>query len=652
MTKVLKADCSAGDAYAKKSIAFPDTGWYVQADIAVPSTTLAAIIAHVASGSRYTANPLYVVDAGSAVWVELGDAAGDTAGLTSPCSFFGANSSYVAAAFAADTWVTVVIHYDGTVAHYLVNGVEVASGTIDASSSTFLDAGGKFANHVAGEIYYVRDVKVGTTLGGVDLFSDDFSSGDLSSWTTFFGAATVVDEPTLTPPGPPVGRVLIAPDDGPLEPSPTWVRLDDVDNFVAAIDISRGRQTLTSHTDTGTATVLFNDTQGILDPNNVSSPYFGKITGKQIMLQVWNPVTAAWVPQFRGRIKRRGFDVNPATNPDGSLVVANIQMDCVDIFDYLGGYGLTPGLDGVTPPAGSEGTVWYAETAGTVDDRIIEVLTDVGIDSTMWVVFTGNIRAAEVNYDADEAAITVLRDACDAELPFIANCYVDKLGRFVFHGRESRFDPDTVAAGATPGAWNFTRWKAGDGAAILLDSDRAQIRVLTFNEDEDELINAAICYPKGIAETDIPGQVFADATSIAAHGKHAAPPISDLVIKAGVTTGNSGKVECQKYAELLVKNKKDPRVAIETLGLKAMHPSDARAAKTWALLTGSDISDSVNLKVGYPGGTGIGDPTGEDYYIEGVTMRIRPLVPEYDYVELELDVSPAEWSTDTHAVFA
>src|ERR1051326_8320839 len=100
------------------------------------------------------------------------------------------------------------------------------------------------------------------------------------------------------------------------------------------------------------------------------------------MLQCWNPVTAEWVPQFRGTIDDYGYDINPATDSSGNLLLANIQVDCVDVFDYLGGYGLTPGLDGVTPPAGSEGTIWYAETAGTVDDRIIEALTDAGIDST------------------------------------------------------------------------------------------------------------------------------------------------------------------------------------------------------------------------------------------------------------------------------
>jgi hypothetical protein len=459
----------------------------------------------------------------------------------------------------------------------------------------------------------------------------------------------------------PDGRVLVAFDDGPLVAAPTWTRLDDTDNLVAGIDINRGKQTLLDRTDTGAATVYLNDTTGLFDPANTSSPYFGLLDGKQILLQLWNPVTSEWKPQFRGTIDDYGYQINDATGPDGKPIVANIQVDCVDVFDYLGGYGLTPGLDGVTPPSGSEGSIFYAATTGTVDGRIVEVLTDVGIDSTMYVVFTGNVKVQSVLYDADEAALTVLRDAADAELPNIANIYVDKQGRFVFHGRESRFDPVTVwtgIAGTDAGrdaVWRFRQWKVGDGAAIAADSERAQVRVLAYSRARSNIINAAIAYPKygdgevTFTEADIPDQAYVDAASILAYGKHALTPLSDLLVLEGSTTGNDAKAETALYAKLYVENQKDPRVSIQTLTLKAIRPDDPRASSTWGVLCGADISDIVNVSVGYPGGVGIQD---DDYYVEGVTMQIRPLNPDHDYVELDLEVSPAEWSMDTHGVFA
>lgn len=457
----------------------------------------------------------------------------------------------------------------------------------------------------------------------------------------------------------PDGRILIAPDDAPLEPSPTWVRLDDTAGLVAGMDINRGKQTLQARTDTGTLTVYLNDRTGRFDPNNTLSDLFGKLVGRQILCQVRDPVTAVWEPQFRGTIDDCHYDINDAYGVDEKPIVANIQLDCVDLFDFLGGYGLTPGLDGDLPtPSGSEGTVYFAPTSGTVDDRITQILTAVGVDSTMWVVFTGNVKLQPTLYDADEAALTALRDCADAEAPFIANIYIDRQGRFVFHGIYSRFAPDDVAGDATPGAWDFMRWPLGDGPAIAADATRGQMRVLAYSDARSNIVNAALAYPKGVAEADIPGQVYADATSINDFGKHALPPMSDLIIDSATTIGayppsastSTANARCLLFATLLVKNQKDPRVSIDTLTLKAVRPDDPRAAATWGPLLAADISDIVNLKVGYPG-SGVGVDA-EDYYIEGVRKTIRPLNPTHDYVETDLEVSPAEWSQDTHGVFA
>lgn len=432
----------------------------------------------------------------------------------------------------------------------------------------------------------------------------------------------------------PVGRVSIAFDDDMLTASPTWHRIDDLsNNLVSGIDIHRGRQSERDQTDTGTATVYLNDTTGLFDPANSGSTYFGKLDGKQIALQLWNPVTSAWVCQFVGTIDDYGYDLRP------SQVVSNVQIECVDMFDYLGGAEMAPGIAGNTPPAGSERVVFYEDAH--VDDRIIQLLTDAGISSSRWVVFTGNVRDQETRYEPGDVFLQAIRDAADSEFPGIANCYVDKTGRFVFHGREARFDPDTVAAGATPGAWNFTRWKIGDGAAIALDSDRAQVRALAYNRARADIINAAIAYPRGIKDAAMPGQVVTDATSITKYGIHSwsAP---DLITLEGTTTLNDANAETKLFSQFYVQNLKDPRNRIRTLGLKAISPADPRASATWALLCGVDISDIVNIKVGYPGGTGI---NAEDFYVEGSDMQIRPLNPDHDMVDLALNVSPAAWYT-------
>lgn len=465
----------------------------------------------------------------------------------------------------------------------------------------------------------------------------------------------------------PDGRVLIAFSDGPLAPSPTWTRVDDPTGvnfpigFVSGYDTRNGRQTLMSQTDTGTATVYINDhVDGPFDPRNASSPYYGELDGRQILLQLFNPVTTTWEPQFRGLIDDVTYDIDgSAVNTDGDPVNVAIQIECVDMFDYLNGFLLTPGLAGDTPPSGMEDGVYYAATTGTVDDRLIQILTDAGINSAMYgspSLASGNVKVIAVKYDPGESALTALRDAADAELPFIANMYVDRHGLFQFRGRYGRFYPDSVAAevGST---WDFTRWKVGDGKAIIADATRAQMRVLSYTRGRSNIVNVGVCYPQGVAAADMASAVYADTTSITNYGQHAAPPMSDLLTGdyagPGTITPSDGKTQCAMYAELLVKNQKDPREAITALQVKSMNSSDGRASATWDFLTKSDISHIVNVAVGYPGGTGFtGAATADDYYIEGRSLQVRPTgSTAIDYVELDIEVSPAIWSMDTTTVF-
>ncbi len=463
----------------------------------------------------------------------------------------------------------------------------------------------------------------------------------------------------------PAGRVLIAWDDGPLVANPTWTVIDQGGgtfpyDFVTGYDTHSGRQTLISQTETGTATVYVMDRHGLFDDRNGSSPYQGKLSGRQIMLQLYNPYGATWEPQFRGLIDDYRYTMDgSAVGADGNPVNASIEIDCVDMFDYLNGYGLTPGVDGTTPPVGAEDSVYFASNVGvggnTVEDRILEILGNANIDPTMSITASGNIQVIATQYNADESALTALRDAADAEMPFIANIYVNRHGQFCFRGRYSRFDPDQVAAEAGS-TWDFTRWRVGDGKAIQADPTRAQIREFTYTRDRNELINAAMCYPQGLPTAQIPNQVYANTPSIDAYGKHQANPLTDLITGAYVGPGtispDDGKTQCYMYAELLVKNKKDPRVCPDMVQLKSINPSDFRASATWGILTRSDISHIVNIAVGYAGGTGLmGGATVDDYYIEGRSLVVRPANTSYDYVELELNVTPFVWSADTNGVF-
>lgn len=436
----------------------------------------------------------------------------------------------------------------------------------------------------------------------------------------------------------PDGRVLIAFDDTALEESPTWERIDTDDHqtsVVAGIEIRRGRQTEFDQTEASTAVVSINDRSGLFDPDNASSPYFGELDGKQILLQAYNPVTATWVPQWRGHIDEYDWTHRP------SQFVSDVQINCTDLFDYLGGVKMIPGLFGDSPPSGYSGIVFYEET--DFQTRVTQLLTDAGLPAGMFRVFTGNVDVQDTGYDPDDEVMIAIRDALDAEFPAIANAYTDKAGRFVVHGRFARFDPDTVS-GTTGGDWNFTRWKAGDGDAITLDADRAQIRPpLTWSRGRSRIINAAIAYPREYTNDRawIDSQIVTDSGSITAYG-YRSWEARDLILEAGTTTGNNARVESKLFADYYVSNYKDPRTRVEALTFKSMHPDDDRAEPSWAILTGADISDIVDLQHGYPGGTGIS----ENFYIEGSEMSIQPGPPEWDFIELRLNVSPEAYYTD------
>jgi hypothetical protein len=652
--------------------------------------TVTAVIDDAVAGDKYelwcsdsNSTPTTVTASSAALSVTVTGIGGDAAGygfgaylyhgssssvsVSSPCVY---DNVFQEGTSSFGTGLSATWSYNGTtgfsVTFVAVGGVtydlaaHVTTGTISSTNA------GPFTNGSTQTI----NLTSATPTTGRSFWADLTNNSTSEDYTNRIFVQGVAGAGTSGNPGdsPPApggaGRVLIAFDDGPLVASPTWTVIDQggafPNNFVSGYDVTSGRQTLLAQTDTGTATVYINDhVSALFDPRNSSSPYFGKLDGRQIALQLYDPVAATWNSQFRGHIDNVTYDIDDADDENGDPINASIQLECVDIFDYLAGYGLTPGLAGVdpfangtAPPAGSEDSVYYAATTGTVDDRIIEILADVDIDSTRSVVFSGNNKMLETKYNADEAALTALRDAADAELPFIANLYVDRFGRVVFHGRYGRFDPVGVAADAGPSQWDFHSWKLGDGKAVNADATRTQIRVLSYARGRSEVVNVAIGYPANTPAPQMASQVYGDTASIAAYGKHQAPPMSDLLIATAVFDSTSSYAETFMFAELLVKNQKDPRESITSIQLKSINPSTPRSANVWSCLTQSDVSDVVNVKVGYPDGTGFtGSSTADDYFIEGRNMTVRPANETFDYVELNLELSPFVWSADTHSVF-
>jgi len=423
-----------------------------------------------------------------------------------------------------------------------------------------------------------------------------------------------------------------------LTASPTWTRVDTLAGVrVARITGKVGRQSEFEETDTGTLTVEFNDREGVVDPTNAAD-----LDGRPIALALRNPVTDEWFPRFRGVIDDVDIQL------DKSRRVLRTTITAVDLFDYLGNFGLLPGQAGNTPPAASAGFVFYEDTAGTVDDRINQILADAGLPaapSALTTVFSGNVSVQETVHSPGETALDALRQAADAEFPTVANLYVDKKGRFSFHGRLARFDPDTVSASAT--GWDFNRWAAGDGDAIALDSTRALVRAPFGLQRSRRMVrNVAICYPQGIAQADRDGQVYTPSVAGSDVGTRTWSK-ENLIVLAGVTTGNTANEECLLYATYIVENYKNLRSRVPQVSFGPRHPTDRHAANNWELITGVDISDVIDLDMSFPGGGGVA----EDYYVEGLSWEMTPGEKDLDTgwpdITMTADLSPsAYWTTN------
>jgi hypothetical protein len=276
----------------------------------------------------------------------------------------------------------------------------------------------------------------------------------------------------------------------------------------------------------------------------------------------------------------------------------------------------------------------------------------------MYVIFSLNVDVNKTSYDPHDNALQALRDAVDADFPGIANAFSDRFGRVAAHGRLARFTPDDVADDAGTDAWPFHRWAAATrddvtglnpAASHQGSAGRAQIREFSYNRPRTRIVNSYVAWPRADEDGNlfnqkmVAGLVRTDSTSVSTYGWHgqAAP---DLIIKEHKTNGNTGADECGLFGDFWIANYAIARKNIETITFKTIHPDDARAADTWALMTQIDISDIIHLYVDEAGLDNV------EFYVEGISGQCRVLNPEFDHVEVTPNLSPkAYYGTDVFA---
>ncbi len=458
---------------------------------------------------------------------------------------------------------------------------------------------------------------------------------------------------------PPTARFQVAFADDALEPDPTWTDLDDLVR-VASYEIDRGRSFELDKVDTGRATILIHDTEGLLDPTNPGGPWYdpdeadlGIQPLRQARLAVWNPVLEDWYTRFRGFVESYVYEFDP------SQMVNRVTISLVDIFEIVSAVQMFPGNFG--DPAPSDDIVFMESTPDgdrhgmkiRVEDILGETgvsgfsLGSVGLDAFWYDVFSGNVSLHEGTYSPGQSAMDAIMETVDAEFPGVGNVYGDRLGRLCVHGRFARFDP--VGTAAATGDWDFHDWTAGDGAAVLADpTNCAHIRAFSMSRDLGKIINVASASPKSVdTVADFTTQVVVAGAS---KGRYGIRPWStqDLLTKEGVTDGLLGAgadwAETKLFAQYYVDNYKVPRNRVNQVTFRSMNLGQTGAAPNWLLLSELDLNDRVYIQIDSPGGGGL---AAVPYFVEGIHEEHQPANDRMDDVTMTLDLSPADYFQDS-----
>lgn len=364
--------------------------------------------------------------------------------------------------------------------------------------------------------------------------------------------------------------------------------------YVIRWESHRGRQIEFDEIEAGTAKIWLNNRDGRFDPTKGSSPYNGKLLPlKQSRITMAKPTAPAiFEPQFTGYVERWSFK-RKGPRHQTALV------ELVDGFEPLSRAEIAPSM--------KNGSYFAAQQT---DDRQRAALADAGWPAARTQINTGNVDVQPTLYQPGASALEVCRDAAEAEFPGVGMIFMTKAGVYRFLGRCARFDqtnPD---------------WFLGDAGAREIDPTLIPIFDVELDYDKEHLYNKALILPEGVAAQDV--YVRKVQASIDKYGPRWLPQITDLLIQAGTTTGNSAVKECSDvFAKYYVDNYKTPYVRATGLELRASF-ADATATfldPLWDFMLNVEIGQLIRLWTVHPSGGGA-NPL--DFYVEGIHNYVRP----------------------------
>lgn len=225
--------------------------------------------------------------------------------------------------------------------------------------------------------------------------SIDFANGPA------FGNPLILDDPST-----PLGTGILA--DAPAD-------VVDVSNIALRVSIRRGRNRILNSFEAGTATVVLEDQNGDWNPQNVSSPYYGKLLPLR-KIRIWADYDDG------GGVDRYYLYSGYITSYDNTFrlgfdEVSSVTLQCVDAFRLFQNVNITT-------------------VAGTSAGQTSGVRIDKLLDLASYPTSQRLIDAGDSTVQADPGTARTLLQSCQTiEQTELGGFFIDPEGNAVFLSR-------------------------------------------------------------------------------------------------------------------------------------------------------------------------------------------------------------------------
>ena len=354
--------------------------------------------------------------------------------------------------------------------------------------------------------------------------------------------------------------------DGPLD-------LVDITPKVRRVTTRRGRNRLLSQFEAGTATVILNDPNSAFNPQNTSSPYYGKLFPLR-KIRIYAETTLSGSPVtvniFSGYIN--SFDTSFY---QGTTADATVTLQCVD------GFRLLANVSTEIPPI-------PGATSGQLSGARIDTLLDFADFPTSLMLLNPGESQMQVDPGGNRSVLQAIQTVEQSEF-----------GAF-FMGRDGKatfLDRNTISVLADNIVSEYTDTNP-------LPAGKFPYAQVDFAYDDQQILN-------DVAVQALGGPVYTatDAASILKYSYKSANRNELLMLNTS---------EAEDQAKMIVATRKDADIRIDSMQLNLN--SDVSELNTFNNLR-LDLFTTVNITKAMPGGSSIT----KEVFVQGVNHDVTPL---------------------------